>query len=224
MSANKPDFQTILKRNLKLPAIFAQTFPRKRVVLEDLTIELFVAPRTLPLLANGSGLVVPVGTDLKMIFGVAKLARDKGADFVQDEAKLVAPLEPGDAFVGTGARYRYDFTALAVIFDEQKRTSPEIISKAISTAVRKIREKGGKSVILADITDHLLPQPNWITEEMRKQTAQIAAKAMVDAIVDCGSNAKSIKIWCIEPLHAPYFIEELEKLHKKERSAQIAAA
>src|SRR5689334_18687687 len=116
--------------------------PKYRAVLHDLTIELYISQRKFPALAHADGLVVPVGPDLKMVFGVAKMARDRGADVIQVEANRVAPLEPGDAFVGTGARYRYKYTALAVIFDTSKRTSAEIIKQAITTAVSKLRAAG----------------------------------------------------------------------------------
>src|SRR5437588_7749984 len=93
---------TALKRLITMPTFIV--LPSYRATLHDLTIELFVSQRKLPLLAAADALIVPVGTDLKMVFGVAKMARDRGADIVQVEANRVAPLKPGDAFVGTGAR------------------------------------------------------------------------------------------------------------------------
>lgn len=210
------------KRLTTLPEFVV--LPRYRATLENLTIELYVSQRKLPALAGADALIVPVGPDLKMVFGVAKMARDRGADLVQYEANKVAPLAPGEAFIGTGARYRYKYTALAVIFDQSKRTSAELISRAINNAVRKLREKGAKSVVIADMTENLLAQPNWITVEQRRKTAAITAKIIVDAIIACGSNAKTIKIWCSEPDNAQFYIEELKHIHDRERKAHTLHA
>jgi len=193
--------------------------PKYRAVLHNLTIELYVSPRKFPAMAKADGLVVPVGPDLKMVFGMAKMARDRGADIIQVEANRVAPLQPGDAFVGSGARYRYKYTALAVIFDTSKRTSAEIIKQAVTTAVTKLRAAGAKSVVIADMTENLLAQPNWITQEERRKTAAIAAKVMIDAAVACGKNAKTIKIWCSEPDNAQFFLAEMKALVDRERRA-----
>jgi hypothetical protein len=198
--------------------------PRYRATLHDLTIELFVSQRKLPFLAGADALIVPVGQDLKMVFGVAKMARDRGADIIQVEASRVAPLNPGDAFVGTGARYRYKYTALAVIFDESKRTSPAIITQAVSTAVTKLRAAGARSVVIADMTENLLAQPNWITQEQRRATAAITAKIMVEAIIACGNVVKTVKIWCSEPDNAQFFVEELKHIHDRERRADAVHA
>ena len=210
------------KRLITLPTFIV--LPRYRATLRDLTIELLVSQRKLPLLAGADGLIVPVGTDLKMVFGVAKMARDRGADIVQVEANKVAPLKPGDAFVGTGAKYRYKYTALAVIFDESKRTSPAIITQAVTTAVNKLRAAGAKSVVIADMTENLLAQPNWITQEQRRKTAAITAKIMIDAIVACGTNARTVKIWCSEPDNAQFFVAELKRLTERERRADAVTA
>jgi len=211
-----------LKRLSQLPTFVV--LPAYRATLDDLTIELYVSQRKLPFLAGADGLIVPVGPDLKMVFGVAKMARDRGADIVQVEANRVAPLKPGDAFVGTGAKYRYKFTALAVIFDDSKRTSAAIITEAVTTAVSKLRAAGARSVVIADMTENLLAQPNWITQEQRRKTAGITAKIMVDAIVACGTNAKTVKIWCSEPDNAQFFVRELKQLHDRERRSSVVTA
>ena len=211
-----------LKRLVQLPTFVV--LPRYRAALQDLTIELYVSQRKLPVLAGADALIVPVGPDLKMVFGVAKMARDRGADIVQVEANRVAPLKPGDAFIGTGARYRYKYTALAVIFDESKRTSAQFIQQAITTAVSKLRTVGANSVVIADMTENLLAQPNWITQEQRRKTAAITAKIMVEAIIACGNNAKTVKIWCSEPDNAQFFVEELKRIHDHDRRAQAVHA
>src|SRR5580700_8474974 len=164
------ELQVILKRLVYCPITL---MPKKRVALQDLTIELWVSRRKLPLVLRAHSIVVPTGPDLKMVFGIAKMVRDMGADVVQHEANRVAPLKPGEAFVGAGARFRYKFTALAVIFDESKCTSQALISKAMTNAMLMLRERGAKSVVVPDMTENLLTQPNWITEEQRRETGAI---------------------------------------------------
>lgn len=193
--------------------------PTKRVALQDLAIELWVSPRKLPLALRADAIIVPVAPDLKMVFGVAKMARDMGADFVQNEADKVAPLQPGDAFVGTGARFRYKHTALAVIFDQQKRTSPAIITAAVSNALNKVRVLGAHSVVFPDMTENLLAQPNWITDEQRRATASVVARLMVDAVV-AGGLMGTVRIWIWDPRNASLFAEELDRV-KKERRAGL---
>ena len=204
------------QRLFRLP--HASLMPTKRIALQDLTIELWVSQRKLPLALRADAILVPVATDLKMVFGIAKMARDMGADFVQHEAAKVAPLAPGDAFVGTGARFRYKHTALAVIFDRNKRTSPAIIGEAVGTALNKLRVLGVNSVVFPDMTENLLAQPQWITDEQRQTAAALTARLMVDAIV-AGGLMGTVRIWVWDAKNAPFFAEELERV-KKERRAQ----
>ena len=197
----------------------ASLWPTTRVALQDLTVELWVSPRKLPLALRADAIIVPVATDLKMVFGIAKMARDMGADFVQHEAAKVAPLPPGDAFVGTGARFRYKHTALAVIFDQNKRTSPAIISEAVGTALNKLRTLDVGSVVFPDMTENLLAQPNWITDEQRSATAAITARIMVDAIV-AGGLMGTVRIWVWDARNAPFFKQELERVKAARRAQQ----
>jgi hypothetical protein len=211
-------FRATVHRLFRLP--HASLWPTTRVVLQDLTIELWVSQRKLPMALLADAIIVPVATDLKMVFGVAKMARDMGADFVQHEAAKVAPLSPGDAFVGTGARFRYKHTALAVIFDQNKRTSPAIISEAVGTALNKLRVLGVNSVVFPDMTENLLAQPNWITDEQRCATAALIARIMVDAIVSGGLMASTVRIWVWDARNAPFFQQELERVKQEQRALQ----
>ena len=214
--------QSVLKTCFRFPTILV--LPRYRVSLQDLTIEVYAHKRKVPLLAQSDGIVVPVGPDLKMLFGISKMVRDRGADIIQREADLVAPLEPGSAFVGSGAKYRFKHIALAVIFDSQKRPSAEYISKSIISAIRMLREKGAKSVVVADMTENLLAQPSWITKESRAKTAELTARIIVEAISVSGGNAKTIKIWCTEPENVPFYVTELKRLAEQEKSGAAAVA
>jgi hypothetical protein len=215
LHAKLAELQTIFKRLTYCPITL---MPKKRVALRDLTIELWVSRRKLPLVLRAHSIVVPTGPDLKMVFGIAKMVRDMGADVVQYEANRVAPLAPGEAFVGTGARFRYKFTALAVIFDESKRTSQALISKAVSNAMLLLRDHGAKSVVVPDMTENLLTQPNWITEEQRRETAAITARLMIEAILSAGSNVKMVKIWVWDPDNAQFFIDEMEQIKKRRQA------
>ena len=218
MDSIQDQVKTVLSR-WKVATAF---WPRKRVVLPDLTIELWVCQRKLPMALIGDSIIVPTAPDLKMVFGVAKMVRDMGADQAQYEANAAAPLQPGDAFVGTGAKFRYKHTALAVIFDEQKRTSASLISDSVASAMRKLREKGAKSVVVPDFTENLLTQPNWITEEQRQQTAAVTAHLLVDAILKAGSNVKTVRIWVWDPANLPYYAAELDAVKKRGRQAVTA--
>ncbi len=217
MTSPLDTFRATAHRLFRLPHL--TVMPTKRVALQDLTIELWVSRHTLPLALRADAIIVPVARDLKMVFGIAKIARDMGADFVQHEAAKVAPLPPGDAFVGTGARFRYKHTALAVIFDQNKRTSPAIIGQAVGTALNKLRLLGVNSVVFPDMTENLLAQPNWITDEQRRTTAAITARLMVDAVV-AGGLMGTVRIWVWDARNAPFFAEELERVKKEHRAGQ----
>ena len=208
--------QATLKRLFTPPPM--AIMPRYRAALEDLTIEVWVSQRKLPLALRGGAIIVPTGPDLKMVFGVAKMVRDMGADKAQKEASVVAPLAPGEAFVGTGSKYRYKYTALAVIFDESKRTSPQLITSSVGKAMRMLRERGVRSVIFPDMTENLLTQPNWITAEQRRETAAITARLMLAGIMDAGSNIKSVKIWVWDKANADIFVDELKRFRQRERA------
>src|SRR5215470_13239864 len=111
--------------------------PVQTVNVQGTTLELWVSRRKMPFFMHADAILVPVAPDLKMVFGVAKLIRDFGANAVQYEANQAAPLPPGQAFIGTGGRYRFRFTALAVIFDEVKRTSPDLVMQAVQNAMQQ---------------------------------------------------------------------------------------
>jgi hypothetical protein len=167
--------------------------PRKRIRIGDTTVTLWVRERRMP--GSAGALVVPVATDLKMVAGIAKWARDAGADRLQHEADAAAPLAPGEAFVGSGGRYRFKVGALAVVMDDAKRTSPEWIRDAVATALRAAREKDARSAIVADFTEDLLRQPNWITAEQRRETCGPIARAILDGIVAGGGTLDEVRIW-----------------------------
>ncbi|HZT42815.1 MAG TPA: macro domain-containing protein [Chthonomonadaceae bacterium] len=188
--------------------------PVETVKTADLTVELWVAERKFPHFMRSDAIIVPVAPDLKMVFGVAKIARDYGADLIQYEANAVAPLPPGEAFVGTGARYRFKFTALAVIFDQVKRTSPQLIGQAVRRAMQLLQERGVRSVVFPDMTENLLTHPSWITPEQRKATADITAQLMLSAIAASRGDIKTVRIWVWQPANADAFRREMKRLER----------
>lgn len=207
--------------NLRKEWVPARPFilPTLKVNRNGLKVHLWVAQRKVPFLMAGApfitrhqAMLVPVAPDLKMVFGVAKQVRDQGANVVQREAERVAPLAPGDAFIGAGARYRYEFTVLSVIFDEAKRTSPDLITRAVRRGTELANQRGCTSIIIPDMTENLLAQPNWITPEQRRQTAEITALTLVNAIRASRGLVDKFNVWCWDPNNASHFIRELNRL------------
>ncbi len=193
--------------------------PKISAKIANTIIELWIAQRKLPARAKSDAMIVPVAPDLKMIFGVAKRVRDYGGNAAQYEADRVAPLEPGQAFIGPGGRYRFDHTVLAVIFDTYKRTSPELITRAIDSAMQQALRKGAESIILPDMTENLLAQPTWITAEQRLSTADTTAKILIDAITSSSRVVPIVRIWCWDPANAPAYEREIRRAQQQPASA-----
>jgi O-acetyl-ADP-ribose deacetylase (regulator of RNase III) len=200
------------------------TRPKKTYRIGEMTVRLWVSNRRLPALLRADGMIVPVAPDLKMVFGVAKLAREHTADAIQREADRVAPLPAGRAFVGPGSRYRYERTALAVIFDDAKRTSPQYIATAVRRAMRLLAQAGARSVIYPDMTENLLAQPNWITEEQRGKTAAMTAHLTADTLAACIGVMPVVNVWVWERANAGPYEVELAALERdwRGRSALVA--
>ncbi len=226
-------FQAVLFHLLQVPIIGVVLWlcwrvlfpPYYKVRTKGLSIELWVSKRKFPWASLSQGFIVPVAPDLKMNFGSAKIARDWGANRAQYEAEEVAPLRPGDAFIGSGARYRWKHTALAVIFDEQKRTNTELLTQALRTAIAKLSAEEVTSALIPDLTDNLIAQPNWITDEQREETARKTARMMLDALVNANSDLKVARIWVFDPRNRDIFAEEMEKWQEEydaKTSAQSA--
>lgn len=203
-----------LKKGWKLYKPFIT--PVYRTKIADVDIKVWVAKRQLPFLVGTpwmkkNALIVPVAPDMKMVFGVAKMARDWSGNRAQIEAVKYAPMKPGDVFFASCARHRYAHTILAVIFDEQKRTSPELIRRTVRRGIQVAGERGLTSVILPDMTENLLALPNWITEAQRDETAEVAAFTLVDTLKSCRGMVKTINLWCLDPRNAEFFLRELKR-------------
>ena len=186
--------------------------PFYKTRINGVNIELWVSENKYPIMALPDVLVVPVAPDLKMVFGAAKIARDYGAGKAQIEADKVAPLQPGDAFVGAGAKYKWHLTALAVIFDSQKRATAEAITSSLRKALTEAGTHGATSAMIPDMTENLLAQPNWISEAQKLETAQIAARLTLEAALACRSTVETIKIWVYNAANADAYVAVLEKI------------
>jgi O-acetyl-ADP-ribose deacetylase (regulator of RNase III) len=186
--------------------------PYKTVQLRDFTIELWVRERKYP--RGADAIIVPVAPDLKMVTGIAKWVRDATANRVQYEADRVAPLPPGEAFVGSGGKYRFKIAALAVVMDEYKRTTPEWIIQATTRAMELANEKGAETCVLPDMTEDLLRQPQSISEEERRKTCEGIAPALVQALIKASNSMELVRIWVWRRGVEDIYLKELERLQE----------
>ncbi len=186
--------------------------PYYKLRIDGLNLELWVSENKYPIMALPDVLVAPVAPDLKMVFGAAKIARDAGAGKAQAEADKVAPLQPGDAFVGPGAKYKWHLTALAVIFDAQKRATPELMAASLHKALTEAAAHGADSALIPDMTENLLAQPNWISEAQKSETAQTAARLTIEAALACRGTVDTIKIWVYDKANVDAYVAEMERL------------
>ncbi len=209
--------------NMKSSMHLAKPFyrPKMSVSLGKSTIHLWVAERKLPgliftpLYSGGKlCMVAPVAPDLKMAFSIAKVIRDYSGDLVQYEALSAAPLAQGQAFLGLGAKYKYAYTALAVIFDEYKRTSTSAIQSALKRSAELASQKGCKGMIIPDFTSNIVPQPNWLQKTAAMKEAESTAASMMSGIAAIRDTMPVIHIWCWCEDYAPFYTRELERLKK----------
>ena len=163
--------------------------------IAGMRVEIWNAPRHIPLFLRADCLVAPVAPDLRMVTGATKLARDFGADRIQHEAERVAPLLPGSALLGAGARYRFRWTALAVIFDENMSTNPQLVQRGLVAATDAAYRQHAKSVILPDLTAHLCPSPNWLPPEQAAEFAELSARILAATIREIGERMNVVRIW-----------------------------
>ena len=205
-------------------ALLAREFVRAKPLMAlrhgETNIELWLRERKQPIWADA--IIVPVAPDLKMTTGIAKWVRDATANAIQHEAQIVAPLAPGEAFVGSGGRYRFNVTCLAVVMDEYKRTTPEWISSAIARSLVEARQKDATSCLLPDFTEDLLRQPAQITQEQRRATCKPIAHAMIDGILASGGAMEVVRIWVWRAGMEDIFREELAALAAGSRMAAAA--
>ncbi|MGC8669158.1 MAG: hypothetical protein ACP5VE_13675 [Chthonomonadales bacterium] len=186
------------------------TRPVRTVKLNGVSVVLWVSERKLPVSADA--IVAPVAPDLKMAVSIAKWIRDATADAAQDVADAAAPLSPGEVLRAPGARYRFGSTLLAVVMDEAKRVEAEWITAAIANALRRAAAEGMDSVIVPDITEDLLRQPNWITPEQRIASCRPIARALFHGIMEGAHGLDTVHVWVWQPVYADVYHKELDAL------------
>lgn len=186
--------------------------PLKTLEMGDTTIELWVKEHAYP--SQGEAIIAPVAPDLEMAAGIAKWVRDATADRIQTEADAAAPLQPGDAFVGSGGKYKFAVGALAVVMDNMKRTTPEWIAEGVRRAIILCNEAGARTVIIPDMTEDLLRQPAEISDAQRRETCGPIARAMIQGILDSGETMETIKIWVWLKANEGIFVEEMNRVEK----------
>jgi O-acetyl-ADP-ribose deacetylase (regulator of RNase III) len=184
--------------------------PVKKVIVGETTIELWVKERKYPSAAEA--IIVPVAPDLELKVGIAKWVRDKTANRLQRDAERAAPREPGTVFIGAGGKFAFKFAILAVVMDDAKRTSPEWISSAITRGILQAQEHDVRTIILPDMTEDLLRQPNDITDADRNKTCGPIASAMIDGILSAPDAMETVKIWVWRTVNLPVFVAEMERL------------
>jgi len=184
--------------------------PIRTVKHGDLTIELWVRERRMP--SPGEAIIVPVAPDLKMAVGIAKWVRDVTADDIQREALSVAPLPPGEVFVGRGGKFRFGHTALAVVMDNNKIPTPGWITEAVSNAIREVRQQGAGTILLPDFTEDLLRQPQTITDEQRRESCRPIARAMLEGVLQAGDTMETIRVWVWRKGYEDVYAEEMERI------------
>ena len=168
-------------------------------------------------------IVVPVATDMQMYTPVAKWVRDATAYEIQHQANRVAPMRPGDAFIGTGGKYRFGRTALAVVMDDQKRTTSEWIAAGIERAIRLAAEHGVQTVVVPDMTEDLIRHPHTISAEQRRQTSDVVAPAVLQGILNAGDVVDEVKIWAWRPENREVYAREMERLEAAESGRELTS-
>jgi O-acetyl-ADP-ribose deacetylase len=87
-------------------------------------------------------IVNPANVALWMSTGVAGAIKRRGGDAIEFAAVRQAPVALGDAIVTDGGTLAARWVIHAVTIDHQRRTSAEIIERAVRSAMTRARELG----------------------------------------------------------------------------------
>jgi len=188
----------------------------------DTSIELWGKPWNRP--PSAEAIIVPVAPDMQLVNGIAKWARDSTANRLQDAAEHAAPLAPGEAFIGPGGKFKFQLTALAVVMDESNQTTADWIERGIVRAMIMAREKEARAIVLPDFTDDMLRQPANISDEQRRETSTLVAKAMIQALLDNPDCMEEVKIWVWRAETRDIFLKEMDRLKRPAFSDTRTAA
>ncbi len=194
--------------------------PIRVIEVEGVRFELWVRERKFPCAADA--IIVPAARDLKLVAGIAKWVRDATANKLQDEADRLAPLDPGQAFVGSGGRYKFDHAVVAVVMDDQKTAKPEWIRAGVRAAMKEAQLAGASSCILPDFTDDLMRQPQWPSAEQRRETCRPIAVALLEGAMSSYTGIDTVVVWVWRADMRDIYEEEFERLAAASKAAKAA--
>lgn len=104
--------------------------------------------------------------------------------------------------------------ALAVVMDDTKRVSTGNIAAGIAKAACLARDHGAKTLALPDMTEDLLRQPRWVTDEQRRETCRAIASAMIEGIARQNGAVPTVRIWVWQSATQSVWIEEFDRVAK----------
>lgn len=171
--------------------------PARSVRSGDTLFELWVRPFKMP--PASDAIIVPTDTNLRMITGITKWVRDTTANSAQSAADARGPLSPGEAAVLPGGRYKYGHSAVAVVMDAERRVQPSWIAASISEAIRLLHSVDAATVILPDFTDELVPQPEVLSAEERREVCKVIAPSLVEGARSAIGTLETVRIWVWNP-------------------------
>ncbi len=93
-------------------------------------------------------IVNPANVTLWMSTGVAGAIKRRGGDTIEFAAVRQAPVALGDAIVTDGGTLAARWVIHAVSIDHQRRTSAEIIERAVRSAMTRARELGVETLAI----------------------------------------------------------------------------
>jgi len=108
-------------------------------------------------------------------------------------------MDPGEAIIVSGARYRFRNTALAVVMDSQKRYDAGWIRAAVRRSVELAGTGKVRSVMIPDWTDDLVRQPRKVDADLRRRTASFVAATLMDAVRDLDGQVHVVRFWVRDP-------------------------
>ncbi len=184
--------------------------PIQQLKWDGKVVDILVSERRFPRMAES--VIVPVAPNLKMSYGIAKWVRDATAGKFQIEAERAAPLAPGDAFAGSGGKYRFQHAIVAVVMDETKRYTAEWIEKSVQSALRLAAERHAHSCLVADMTDDLMRQPQWLSLEERKAICKPVAMAILQGVRKAATSPEEVAIWVWRSDYKDIWMEALSSL------------
>lgn len=123
---------------------------------------------------QADALVLPSNRLLWMGAGVSKRIRDEAGDMVEDEARRVAPLPPGESISTGGGMLRVRYIVHANVLNEQLIATPELLAGALDNALKRCEQLGARRVLFPDFTEQLV---GWSPQECAEVILQAIARS-----------------------------------------------